>query len=84
MNHPIITKVARRLMPTVIVCCFFAYSDRINISLAKFQLRDARTLSDPADGLGASLFVISGALLLGAGLVLFLQPTELRAAEGAA
>ena len=84
MNHPIITKVARRLMPTVILCCFFASFDRISFSLAKFQLQDALTLSDPADGLGASLVLISGALLLGAGVVLFLQPTKLRAAEGAA
>ena len=84
MNHPIITKVARRLMPTVILCCFFAYFDRISFSLAKFQLQDALTLSDPADGLAASLFVIFGALLVGASVVLFLQPMELRSAEGAA
>ena len=71
-------------MPTVTICCFFAYSDRINFGLAKFQLQDALTLSDPADGLAASLFVISGALLLGAGVVLFLLAPELRAREGAA
>ncbi len=81
MNHPIITKVARRLMPTVILCCFFASFDRISFSLAKFQLQDALTLSD---GWGSSLFVVAGALLVGASAVLFLQPMELRSAEGAA
>ena len=84
MNHPIITKVARRLMPTVIICCFFASFDRISFSLAKFQLQDALTLSDPADGWGSSFFVVAGALLVGASVVLFLQPMELRSAEGAA
>ena len=148
MNHPIITKVAWRLMPTVIICYFFASFDRINVSFAKFQLQDPLTLIDTAYGLGASLFVISyvifevpsnmlldrfgaqkwlariiiswglataamvfvqtpgqfdplrfligagsatpalygiaGALLLGAGVVLFLLPPGLRANEGAA
>ena len=68
-------------MPTVILCCFFASFDRISFSLAKFQLQDALTLSD---GWGSSLFVVAGALLVGASAVLFLQPMELRSAEGAA
>ena len=58
MNHPVITKVAWRLMPAVIICYFFAYFDRINVSFATFQLQDALTLSDTAYGLGASLLVI--------------------------
>jgi len=61
LNHPIITKVAWRLMPTIVLCYFFAYFDRINISFAKLQLQDA--------------------LLLGAGVILFLLPRELRARE---
>ena len=69
MNHPVITKVAWRLMPTVILCYLFAYFDRINISFAKFQLQDALTLSDTAYGLGASLFVI--------GYVIFEVPSNL-------
>ena len=79
MNHPIITKVAWRLMPAVGICCFFAYFDRISFSLAKFQLHDALTLSDPACGLGVSL-----ALLLGVGAILFLRPPAPQAKEEAA
>lgn len=79
MNHPIIVKVARRLMPTVIICFFFAFFDRINARFAEFQLRDPLTFSDPACRLGASL-----ALLLGAGAILFLLPPGPRAKEGAA
>lgn len=68
LNHPTLTKVAWRLMPTVIVCYFFAYFDRINVSFAKFQLQDALGLSDTAYGLGASLFVV--------GYVLFEVPSN--------
>jgi hypothetical protein len=84
LNHPIFTKLAWRLMPAVSICCFFACFDRYNISLAKFQLRDALTLGDTVDGLGASLFVIAGALTLGGGFVLFPLPFGLRGKEGAA
>ncbi len=84
MNHPIITKVARRLMPTVILCCFFASFDRISFSLAKFQLQAALTLSDPADWWGSSLFVVAGALLVGASVVFFPLPPARCAKDGAA
>ena len=79
MNHPILTKVAWRLMPTLILGYLFASFDRSTISLAEFQLQDALTVSDTAGGLGASL-----ALLLGAGAVFFLLPPGLRAREGSA
>jgi hypothetical protein len=84
LNHPIITKVAWRLMPAVIICCFFAYFDRFTISFARLQLQDALTLSDTADGWGASLFVIAGALISGGGVVPFLLPSGLHAKEEAA
>jgi MFS family permease len=58
LNRHIITKVAWRLMPTVVSCCFFAYFDRINIGFAKFRSPDVLTWSDAAYRLGASLFVI--------------------------
>lgn len=79
MNHPLITQVAWRLMPTVILCSFFASFDRRTLGLATSPLQGALTLNDPAYGLGASL-----ALLLGAGAVLFLLPRGLRAQEGSA
>ena len=66
-------------MPAVGICCFFAYFDRSATDFAKFQLHDALTLSDTADGLGVSL-----ALLLGGGAILFLPPPAPSAKEAAA
>ena len=79
MNHPILTKVAWRLMPTLILGYLFASVDRSTISLAEFPWQDALTVSDTASGLGASL-----ALLVGAGAGFFRRPPGLRAREGAA
>jgi hypothetical protein len=79
LNHPIITKVAWRLMPAFGICCFFAYFDRRASGFAKFQLHDALTVNDPACGLGVSL-----ALLLGVGAILFLRPPAPHAKEEAA
>jgi MFS family permease len=65
----IIRKVAWRLMPLIMLCYFFAFFDRINISFAKFQMQSSLGLSDTAYGLGASLFVI--------GYVLFEVPSNM-------
>ena len=65
----IISKVAWRLMPLIMICYLFAFFDRINISFAKFQLQSDLGFSDTAYGLGASLFVI--------GYVLFEVPSNL-------
>jgi MFS family permease len=65
----IISKVAWRVMPLIMVCYLFAFFDRINISFAKFQLQADLGFSDTAYGLGASLFVI--------GYVLFEVPSNL-------
>lgn len=54
----LISKVAWRLMPLIMVCYLFAFFDRINISFAKFQLQTDLSLSDTAYGLGAGLFVV--------------------------
>ncbi|MGH8374104.1 MAG: MFS transporter, partial [Pseudomonas sp.] len=35
----LVSKVAWRLMPLIMVCYLFAFFDRINISFAKFQLQ---------------------------------------------
>lgn len=51
-------KIARRVMPLLMICYMFAFYDRINISFAKFQLQRDLHLSDTAYGLGGSLFVI--------------------------
>ena len=65
----IVRKVARRLMPLIMVCYLFAFFDRINISFAKFQLQADLSLSDTAYGLGAGLFVV--------GYVLFEVPSNM-------
>ena len=49
--------MAWRLMPLIMVCYFFAFFDRINISFAKVALQSRSGLSNTAYGLGASLFV---------------------------
>ena len=65
----LISKVAWRLMPLIMVCYLFAFFDRINISFAKFQLQTDLSLSDTAYGLGAGLFVV--------GYVLFEVPSNM-------
>lgn len=65
----LISKVAWRLMPLIMVCYLFAFFDRINISFAKFQLQADLSLSDTAYGLGAGLFVV--------GYVLFEVPSNM-------
>jgi sugar phosphate permease len=39
-----------RIMPLIMICYFFAFFDRINISFAKFQLQSDLGLSDTAYG----------------------------------
>ncbi|WP_397452373.1 MFS transporter [Pseudomonas sp. NA-150] len=65
----LISKIAWRLMPLIMVCYLFAFFDRINISFAKFQLQTDLSLSDTAYGLGAGLFVV--------GYVLFEVPSNM-------
>jgi MFS family permease len=62
-------RTAWRIMPLIMICYFFAFFDRINISFAKFQLQADLGLSDTAYGLGAGLFVV--------GYVLFEVPSNL-------
>ncbi|AZF04236.1 MFS transporter [Pseudomonas sp. R5-89-07] len=65
----LVSKVAWRLMPLIMVCYLFAFFDRINISFAKFQLQADLSLSDTAYGLGAGLFVV--------GYVIFEVPSNM-------
>ena len=73
VNHDeekaLVSKVAWRLMPLIMVCYLFAFFDRINISFAKFQLQADLSLSDTAYGLGAGLFVV--------GYVIFEVPSNM-------
>lgn len=70
VNHDaLVRRIAWRLMPLIMLCYFFAFFDRINISFAKGQLQADLGLSNAAYGLGASLFVV--------GYVLFEVPSNL-------
>ena len=62
-EHEVIKKIAWRLMPLIIVCYFFAFFDRVNISFAKAALQADLGLSNTAYGFGASLFVVGYVLL---------------------
>lgn len=62
-EQKVINKIAWRLMPLIIVCYFFAFFDRVNISFAKTALQTDLSLSNTAYGLGASLFVVGYVLL---------------------
>jgi MFS family permease len=62
-EHQVIKKIAWRLMPLIIVCYFFAFFDRVNISFAKAALQTDLGLSNTAYGFGASLFVVGYVLL---------------------
>lgn len=59
----LISKIAWRLMPLMIVCYLFAFFDRVNISFAKTYLEHDLGLSNTAYGFGASLFVVGYVLL---------------------
>lgn len=62
-EQQVIRKIAWRLMPLIIVCYFFAFFDRVNISFAKAALQANLGLSNTAYGFGASLFVVGYVLL---------------------
>ncbi len=51
-------KITRRLVPFLILCYFFAYLDRVNISFAKLHMQDALNFSDTVYGLGAGIFFV--------------------------
>src|ERR1700759_3994596 len=62
-EQQVVGKIAWRLMPLIIVCYFFAFFDRVNISFAKASLQADLGLSNTAYGFGASLFVVGYVLL---------------------
>lgn len=62
-------RVAWRILPLTVVCYFFSYFDRINISFAKAQMQADLGLSDAAYGIAASIFFV--------GYVLFEVPSTI-------
>jgi MFS family permease len=57
------SKLARRIIPLIVVCYFFGYLDRVNVGFAKLQMVTDLHLSEAAYGVGAGLFFV-GYLLL--------------------
>ena len=53
-----IAKVARRLVPFLIVCYFIAYLDRVNVGFAALTMNQDLGLSQTAFGFGAGIFFI--------------------------
>lgn len=62
-------KIARRLMPLLVVMFLIAFIDRQNVGFAKLQMVHALGMTETAYGLGASLFFI--------GYLLFEVPSTL-------
>jgi len=54
-----IAKVARRLVPFLIVCYFIAYLDRVNVGFAALTMNQDLGLSQTAFGFGAGIFFIA-------------------------
>jgi MFS family permease len=52
-------RTAGRIIPLLIVCYFFAYLDRINLSFAALQMNKALGLTSAAYGFGAGLFFLT-------------------------
>jgi len=54
-----IRATALRIIPLLMVCYFFAYLDRVNLSFASLQMNKALNLSATAYGFGAGLFFLT-------------------------
>ncbi len=54
-----IAKVARRLVPFLMLCYFVAYLDRVNVGFAALTMNKALGISATAYGFGAGIFFFS-------------------------
>jgi MFS transporter, ACS family, tartrate transporter len=54
----VLSRVARRLLPLILICYVIAFIDRTNISIASLTMNQDIGLSDAAFGLGAGVFFI--------------------------
>jgi sugar phosphate permease len=52
-------RIARRLLPFVLLLYVVAYVDRVNVSFAGLRMRSELGMSDSALGLGSGVFYIS-------------------------
>ncbi|AJY32012.1 major Facilitator Superfamily protein [Burkholderia thailandensis 34] len=68
-ERAVMTKIARRLMPLLVIMFLIAFIDRQNVGFAKLQMVHALGMTETSYGLGASLFFI--------GYLLFEVPSTL-------
>jgi MFS family permease len=54
-----IAAITLRIIPLLMLCYFFAYLDRVNLSFASLQMNKALNLSASSYGFGAGLFFLS-------------------------
>jgi MFS family permease len=54
-----IARTMRRLLPLLMVCYFFAYLNRVNLSYASLQMNQALGLTSADYGFGAGLFFVT-------------------------
>jgi MFS family permease len=59
LERSAIRRSAIRILPLLMVCYFFAYLDRVNLSFAALQMNRALGLSASAYGFGAGLFFLT-------------------------
>jgi len=52
-------RTAARIIPLLMLCYFFAYLDRVNLSFASLQMNQALHLTASAYGFGAGLFFVT-------------------------
>lgn len=69
LSERALQKTTKRLLPFLFSLYVLAYLDRINVSFAQLQMKDALSFSDAVYGFGAGIFFI--------GFTLFEIPSNL-------
>jgi MFS transporter, ACS family, tartrate transporter len=58
-DERIVRKISKRIIPFLIILYFFAYLDRVNISVASLQMNSELGFSTTIYGFGASMFFVA-------------------------
>jgi len=59
LERDALRRTTLRILPLLMLCYFFAYLDRVNLSFASLQMNQALGLTSAAYGLGAGLFFLT-------------------------
>jgi MFS family permease len=59
LERQALRRTALRILPVLMLCYFFAYLDRVNLSFASLQMNQALGLTSAAYGFGAGLFFLT-------------------------